>query len=152
MQRCESTAVLSKNPQEPNCEHSDRTFHTDVQLDHSQTSPSKHVVGILRRRSLQFSTFCEVEQKWEITSKKIDLTHTIDCFRDAVMIPFKNDILIFNMRNRALIQAQNLSLDTFSVKNIALSNDVECAGLALFCLLNDEIYCFARSDHQFFYK
>lgn len=110
-----------------------------------------HVLALFKRKTVQMSTFCEVEQKWEKTPKKIDLTHNIESFRDAFMIPIGEKLVIFYTRNGVLSQAQHLTLDTSAVENITLPNGAECAGLALFCHLNDKIYCFARTDQQFFH-
>lgn len=151
MQRCESTAVLIENHQVPITElQNDRTFDT-VQSEQTEKPPSIQVLGLLRRRTIQLAAFCEIQHKWELL-KKIDLTHTIESFRDAIMIPMNKNLVIFHTRNGTISQVQNLSLDTFGVEKISTPNSADCAGLALFCLLNDEIYCFARADQQFYHK
>lgn len=157
MQRCESTAVLFENPEEAGFKRCDHTFDTELHSmsesePESDSPPLTDVLGFVNRRTLQFSTLCEIEHKWENSLKKIDLTHAIESYRDAVMIPVEKNIVIFHMQNGGISQAQNLSFDTFAVEYIPLPNDVICAKLALFCLLNDEIYCFPRTEQHFFHK
>lgn len=113
---------------------------------------SIHVLGLLKRKTIQFSMFCEIEHKWEKTSKLIDLTLPIESFRDAVMIPVDKKMMVFHMQNGVASQAHHIPLDYSPVETIALPNGIEGAGLALFCQLNDKIYCFARTDQQFFHK
>lgn len=114
-------------------------------------SPSIHVLGLLKRRTIQFIQFCDVQQKWEKSSGKIDLTHGIESFRDAIMIPVDKSVVIFHMQNGSISHAQSLTLESAALENITLPHDIECANLALFCHMNDKIYCFARSDQQYFF-
>ncbi|XP_055296570.1 uncharacterized protein LOC129565580 [Sitodiplosis mosellana] len=143
-QRAQSTAILTEL-------NSQIEIGPELTIE-GKPSQTVHVLALLKRKTIQFSTFCEIEQKWENPSKKIDLMQTIETFRDAVMIVIHTNIMMFNMRNGVIAHAHHLALDTGAVETIRLPNDVECAKLALFCLLNDEIYCFARADQQFFHK
>ncbi|XP_031629439.1 uncharacterized protein LOC116344811 [Contarinia nasturtii] len=113
-------------------------------------SPPIPVLVLLKRKTIQFNTFCDIEQKWEKCIMKVDLMQAIESFRDAVMIPVEKNIVIFNMRNGFISQAQSLSLNTTNIECITLPIDIECARLALFCTLNNKIYCFARSDQQYY--
>lgn len=149
LQRAQSTQILHERDAESLVNETEIESSIDSE---SEQSPQVHVLALLKRKTIQFSTFCEIEQKWEKSCKKIDLIQAIESFRDAIMIPVNKMIVILNMRNSVLSQAQNLSLETAAIESIKLPNDVECAGLALFCQLNDEIYCFARSDQHFFHK
>lgn len=123
----------------------------DSESEPEDQLPPLHVLSLLKRKTMQFSTFCEVEQKWERSSGKIDLTHSIDSFRDAIMIPVDQHIAIFHMQNGCISHAEHLALETTTLEKITLPNDIECAHLALFCHMNDKIYCFARSDQQYFH-
>lgn len=113
--------------------------------------PPLHVLGLLKRRTVRFSAYCEIDHKWEKTYGKFDITHNIDSFRDAIMIPIDQQIVIFHMRNGSVSHAERLTLETTTLERITLPNKIECANLALFCHLNDKIYCFARSDQQYFH-
>lgn len=146
MQRAHSSAILTElNSQiEIGPEH---TIEEEL-----KSLPTVHVLALAKRKTIQFSSYCEIEQKWEKPLKKIDLQQTIETFRDAVMIVIDTNIVMFNMRNGVIAHVHHLALDKGVTETIKLPNDVECAKLALFCLLNDEIYCFARTDQQFFHK
>lgn len=126
-------------------------FEEELELDLEPPEEPLHVLALFKRKTIQMSTFCEIEQKWERTANKIDLTHNIESFRDAFMVSIGEKLVIFYMRNGVLSQVQRLALDSSAVENITLPNGAECAGLALFCHLNDKIFCFARTDQQFFH-
>lgn len=148
IQRAQSTAILTELNSELEIATSSGT---DLTVE-EEPSPPVHVLALLKRKTIQFSIFCDIQQKWEKLATKIDLMQTIETFRDAVMIVIDQNIMMFNMQNGIISHAHHLALDTGAVETIRVPNDVECAKLALFCLLNDKIYCFARSDQQFFHK
>lgn len=145
MHRAQSTAILTELSVDIETEPEDELTAEE------SLEPPVHVLALLKRKTIQFSRFCEIEQKWEKLPKKIDLLQTIETFRDAAMIVIDTSIMMFNMRNGVIANAHQMALDTGAVETIKLPNDVECAKLALFCLLNDKIYCFARSDQHFFH-
>lgn len=159
IQRAQSTAILTELNSEIELELEIETIETEHNESDSGTFqeeleplPPVHVLALWKRKTIQFSAFSEIEQIWENSSKKINLMHTIEAFRDAVMIVIDQNIMMFNMQNGIISHAHNLTLSTGTVEPITLPNDVECAKLALFCLLNDKIYCFSRSDQQFYHK
>lgn len=106
----------------------------------------------MQRNTIQFNALCQIENKWERLPTRVELTHAIESFRDAIMIPVNDKIVIFYMKNGSIAQAQHLIIDTATMENITLPDDIDCANLALFCLLNDTIYCFARTNQQFFHR
>lgn len=113
--------------------------------------PPLHVLGLLKRKTAQFSTYCAIEHKWEKSSGKFDITYNIDSFRDAIMIPVDQQIMIFYMQSGSISHAERLALETTTLERITLPNDIGSANLALFCHLNAKIYCFARSDQEYFH-
>lgn len=144
-----------ENP-ESDDEHSESHDSTSESESKSETDPEDqvpriHVLGLLRRKTIQFSNYCEMEHKWEKLSGKIDLTHSIESFRDAIMIPVNKNIVIFHLQNGSISHAENLALETTTLETITLPNNVECANLALFCHSDDKIFCFARSDQQYYH-
>lgn len=144
----------SDNETEPEID-GESEIENDVEIDSEfepdDQPPPIHVLGLLKRKTVQFSQFCDVQQKWEKSSGKIDLTHGIESFRDAIMIPVDKHVVIFHMQNGSISHAQSLTLESAALENITLPHDIECANLALFCHMNDKIYCFARSDQQYFF-
>lgn len=127
----------------------------DSNLDHSDDDTEEElpqVLGLLKRKSIHFSTFCEIEQKWETVSKKVDLPFAIESHRDAAMIPTENSVVIFHMQHGAVANVLRLALDSLAVESVAIPSDIARGDVALFCHLNDEIYCFPHTDQQFFHK
>lgn len=151
MQRAQSSTISTELNSQIEIENELTNITTVDEEEEVEPTPLVHVLALLKRKTIQFDTFCDIEQKWEKSSKKFDLLQTIETFRDAVMIVINDDIMMFNMKNGVIAHAYHLVLDTGAVETIRLPNDVECDKLALFCQLNDKIYCFARSDQQFFH-
>lgn len=151
--KTEPTQVTLGNSESQEVVSDDLSFESELEneTEPEDQLPKIHVLGLLRRKTIQFSTFCEVEHKWERLSGKIDLTHSIESFRDAIMIPVNENIVIFHLQNGSISHAEHLALGTTTLENITLPNNVECANLALFCHSNDKIYCFPRSDQQYFH-
>lgn len=143
LQRSQSTAIYSETNVEDEFELGPES--------NIQEQPV-HLLGVLTRKTIRFREFCEIEQKWEKTSKKIDLTLPIESFRDAVMIPVDYQMFVFHMQNGIASHLQQITLENSAVETITLPKDIECAGIALFCPLNDKIYCFARNCQQFFHE
>ncbi len=120
--------------------------------DSDDPIPLVHVLGLLRRKSIQFSAFCEIEKKWERSSGQIEVAHPIDSCRDAIMIPIGHQIMIFHMRSGSILHAEHLTLgSTTTMEKITLPNNVVFENLALFCHMNDMIYCFGRADQQYYH-
>lgn len=124
---------------------------TELEIE-DQPPQSRHILSLMQENTIQFNTLRQMDKKWERSSTRIELTHTIESFRDALMIPVNNEIVIFYMKNGSISQAQRLTIETSTMENIALPDEIGCANLALFCQLNDKIYCFARTNHQIFYR
>lgn len=141
IRRAHSTCIL------PGSDIDTQTFVSEGEIE--QQSPSIPVLALLKRKTIHFYTFCDIEQKWEKCIMKKDLMQAIESFRDAIMIPVDKKIVIFNIRNGFISQAQSLSLNTMNIEWITLPINMECARLALFCTLNDKIYCFARTEQQY---
>lgn len=121
--------------------------------DKERASPPVHVLSLMKSNTIQSFILCETEKKWErLSMTRVELTHTIDSFRDAIMIPVRNQIVIFHMKNGFISQARLLTAETAHMGNITLPNDIDRSELALFCPLNDTIYCFSRTDQQFFHR
>lgn len=153
LERAQSTGINDRDTRHELESATDSEFDSefDISVDNNlNREPPQHVLALLKRKTIQFSTFCEIGQRWEKSTKHIDLMQAIESFRDAVLVPINKYIVIFNMKNGLLTHAQDLSLETATIESIKLPNDVECASLALFCQLNDKIYCFGRSEQQFY--
>lgn len=111
-----------------------------------------HVLSLMQRNTIQFNSLYQIKNKWERSPTQVKLTHAIESFRDAIMIPVNDKIVIFYMQHGFISQAQHLTIETATMENITLPVDIDCANLALFCLLNDTIYCFARTNQQVFHR
>lgn len=123
-------------------------------MEEQSPSTPVHILGLLKGNIIQFNTLRQIGNKyeWERLSTRVELTQAIVSNRDAFMVPVNNEIVIFFMQNGSISQAQRLAIETTTMENIALPNDIDRAELALFCPLNDTIYCFARNEQQFFHR
>lgn len=131
---------------------SDNAFEdSKTDSESEEQTPPVHVLALLRRRTIQFSKFCESDGKWETSTGQINVAHSIDSCRDAIMIPVGNRIVIFHMQNGSIARAEYLTLGTKTLEKITLPCNVELTNFALFCHMNDVIYCFARADQQYFH-
>lgn len=125
---------------------------TDAESDDELPYQPLHVLSLMQNDSIQFHTLRQNKRTWERSSTRVELTQSIESFRDAVMVPLNNEIVIFYMKNGFISQAQRLAMETTTVQTITLPDDIGCANLALFCRLNDTIYCFARSNQHVFHR
>ena len=141
-----STLISSELTKKSRSEHE---IEPDIEEEPSQPL---HILSLMQRNHIEFKVLHRIENRWERLLPRVELTHAIESFRDAIMIPANDKIVIFNMRNGSISQAQYLIIETAAMENITLPNDIGGATLALFCLLNDKIYCFARTDQQLFHR
>lgn len=105
---------------------------------------------LIKQKTVEFCCNSNGE-KWQQANIKFKLEIGVESFRDAVMIPIHKAIVIFHMRNAVAISVTILDLDNVGSENLLLPHDVHCANLALLCMFNDKIYCFARTGQQRFH-
>lgn len=115
---------------------------------HDDQSQPVHILSLMKHNNIQFKTFDQIENKWNESPTRIELTHSIESHRDAIMIAVNDKIVIFHMSGGFISQAQQLAVDSATMENITLPNNIGRDELALFCRLNDTILCFARNDNQ----
>lgn len=133
---------------------------SETELEDSQDSesdeqqPLLHTLVILKRKTIEFNTFHEIERRWDKSTGQTHITHPIDSFRDATMIPLAGQrIVLFHMRNGSVSHAELLTLETTAaVDRVTLPCHVENANFALLCHMNDRIYCFPRADQHYFHR
>lgn len=126
---------------------------TEAEIEEEQPPQPLHVLSLMQGSTIQFNKLNQIEKLWERSPTRLELTHAIESFRDAIMIPVNNEIIvIFYMRNGSISQAQRLTVESAIIEDITLPDDIGCANLALFCLLKDTIYCFARTNQQVFHR
>lgn len=114
-----------------------------------------HTLVVLKRKNIEFNAFNQIERKWGRSICQIaHIAHPIDSHRDATIIPVNDQgIVIFHLQSGLVSHAELLTLETAAVHRVTLpSCHVENTNFALFCYMNDKIYCFSRVDQHYFHR
>lgn len=110
------------------------------------------IVVHMHKRDIQFSSFCGMQHEWNVWPRKISVAHDIDTFKETVIHSIDRYVYVFYMSNGVISFVQQIEWEMAIIADVFVPNDVKCFAAALFCLLNDEIYCFTRNEQNSFYK
>lgn len=112
------------------------------------------VVVNINKSVMRFSTLTmgDCGHEWNFWPTKISVAHDIDTFKDTVIFPIDRDIYVFYIANGNISYVQAIEWEIPTVTDVFVPNNVNSFGAALFCLLNDEIYCFSRTEQNSCYK
>lgn len=110
------------------------------------------IVVHMHKRDILFSTFCGMQHEWNMWPAKITVAHDIDTFKETVIHPIGRHIYVFYMIGGRISNVQQIDWEAPAVVDVLVPDDVKSFAAALFCLLNDEIYCFTRTEQNSYYK
>lgn len=112
------------------------------------------VVVNIDKSVMRFSTLAigGCGHEWNCWPNKISVAHDIDTYKETVVFPIDRDIYVFYIANGNISYVQAIEWEIPTVTDVFVPNNVNSFGAALFCLLNDEIYCFSRTEQNSCYK
>lgn len=110
------------------------------------------IVVHMHKRDILFSTFCGMQHEWNMWPSKITVAHDIDTFKETVIHPIGRHIYVFYVIGGSISNVQQIDWEAPAVVDVLVPDDVKSFAAALFCLLNDEIYCFTRTEQNSYYK
>lgn len=65
-----------------------------------ETEDEERSLRLIKSNTIQFFTLHQTENKWKRSlTTRVELMHAIESFRNAIMIPVKNQTMISHMKN-----------------------------------------------------
>lgn len=127
-------------------------INTKNNAKEAQIKPNGTIVQ-MHKRDIQFSQFCSMRHEWRCLPTKISVAHDIDTYKDTIIFPIDRHIYVFYIANGNIGYVQRIEWGlSISIVDVLVPDDVKCFAAALFCLLNDEIYCFSRTEQNSYFK
>lgn len=137
----------------------DEKADTETEVEEEEESESEYsepklinIIVFMHPKEISFNTFCSIKHEWEYSTKIISVSHDIDTFKETVMFPINNNIYVFYVDNCSITHVQSIDSETSFVEDIHVPPYVQQCNSALFCLLNDEIYCIGRTEQNSYQK
>lgn len=124
---------------------------SESKAEYSESKPINIIVH-MHHKEISLNTFCSIKHEWEYSTKIISVSHDIDTFKETVMFPINNNIYVFYVDNSSITHVQSVDIETQFVQDIQVPGEVQQFSSALFCLLNDEIYCIGRNEQNSYQK
>lgn len=125
----------------------------DSETDEETISePADSIMVHLKQDWMRFSSFCDIEFKWEQLPTGVIAPCDTETFNETILIPTKQSIAIFHIGNSVISRVHLVNLMNFTIEDVPLPKRIENLGSARFCQLNDEIYCFGRQEKFLFHK
>lgn len=135
------------------CESTEDQFVTS-EIEAAASDINKDCILVhLNKESMEFDTFCDIGIKWEqLPSTGLKVPYDTERFNEISMIAANNRILIFHISNSVISRVHYVNVVNFTIEDVPVPKHIEDLGSAIFCQLNDEIFCFGRSEKQSFHK